>query len=146
MTGGLNQGLMMAKGTTLVVLDPNALVTPGWLDRLLECLHSDPRIGVVGPVTNGPFGEQQIEVPYTHENEARHFAISHNVSNPAVWRETKSLAGFCMLLRRDAGKDGVLGRRLLQWSGSRCRLAAACTHTGDTSGYCERCLYPLHRK
>ncbi|TKH46735.1 glycosyl transferase [Paenibacillus terrae] len=101
LTGGLNQGLMMAKGTTLVVLDPNALVTPGWLDRLLECLHSDPRIGVVGPVTNGPFGEQQIEVPYTHENEARHFAISHNVSNPAVWRETKSLAGFCMLLRRE---------------------------------------------
>ncbi|MFK4438297.1 glycosyltransferase family 2 protein [Paenibacillus sp. RC21] len=101
LTGSLNQGLMMAKGTTIVVLDPNALVTPDWLDRLLECLHSDPRIGVVGPVTNGPFGEQQIEAPYTNENEARLFAISHNVSNPAAWRETKSLAGFCLLLSRE---------------------------------------------
>ncbi|MGM1021852.1 MAG: glycosyltransferase family 2 protein [Bacillota bacterium] len=101
LTGSLNQGLMMAKGTTIVVLDPNALVTPDWLDRLLECLRSDPRIGVVGPVTNGPFGEQQIEVPYTNEHEARLFAMSHNVSNPAAWRETKSLAGFCLLLRRE---------------------------------------------
>ncbi|ALP37756.1 glycosyl transferase [Paenibacillus sp. IHB B 3084] len=101
LTGSLNQGLMMAKGTTIVVLDPNALVTPDWLDRLLECLHSDPRIGVVGPVTNGPFGEQQIEVPYTNEHEARLFAMSHNVSNPAAWRETQSLAGFCLLLRRE---------------------------------------------
>ncbi|MGW9526391.1 glycosyltransferase family 2 protein [Paenibacillus terrae] len=101
LTGSLNQGLMMAKGTTIVVLDPNALVTTAWLDRLLECLHSDPRIGVVGPVTNGPFGEQQIEVPYTNENEARLFAISYNVSNPGAWRETKSLAGFCLLLSRE---------------------------------------------
>jgi glycosyltransferase involved in cell wall biosynthesis len=101
MTGSLNQGLMMAKGTAIVVLDQNALVTPGWLDRLLDCLHSDPRIGVVGPVTNGPFGEQQMEVPYTYENEARNFAVSHNVSDPAAWRKTKSLAGFCLLLRRE---------------------------------------------
>lgn len=103
-TGSLNQGLMMAKGTTIAILDPQAMVTPGWLDRLLECLYSDPQMGVVGPVTNGPFGEQQIEVPYINKNEACSFARTYNISNPAAWRETESLNGFCLLLRREALK------------------------------------------
>ncbi|MEC0182661.1 glycosyltransferase family 2 protein [Paenibacillus peoriae] len=101
MLGNLNQGLMMAKGTTIAVLDPHVMVTPGWLDRLLECLYSDPRLGVIGPVTNGPFGAQQIEVPYINKNEAFPFAKTYNISNPAAWRETESLAGFCLLLRRE---------------------------------------------
>ncbi|MDQ0495410.1 glycosyltransferase family 2 protein [Paenibacillus brasilensis] len=101
MLGSLNQGLMMAKGKTIAVLEPHVMVTPGWLDRMLECLYSDPSMGVVGPVTNGPFGEQQIEVPYINENEAYPFALTYNISNPAAWRETESLAGFCLLLRRE---------------------------------------------
>ncbi|MDY8024151.1 glycosyltransferase family 2 protein [Paenibacillus polymyxa] len=101
MIGSLNQGLMMAKGTTIVILDQKCMVTPGWLDRLLGCLYSDPRIGVVGPVTNGPFKEQQIEVPYMNENGARPFAMTFNIPNPDAWREAESLAGFCLLLRRE---------------------------------------------
>lgn len=101
MTGSLNQGLMMAKGTTIAILDPRAMVTPDWLERLLECLYSDPQMGVVGPVTNGSFEDQQIEVPYINENEAYSFAMTYNISNPAAWRETESLAGFCLLLRRE---------------------------------------------
>ncbi|MGR6763703.1 glycosyltransferase family 2 protein [Paenibacillus sp. T2-29] len=101
MIGSLNQGLMMAKGTTIVVLDPNSMVTPGWLDRLMGCLYSDSRMGVVGPVTNGPFGEQQVEVPDMNKNEVRPFAMAHNIPNPDAWRETESLAAFCLLLRRE---------------------------------------------
>ncbi|NEU28527.1 glycosyltransferase family 2 protein [Paenibacillus polymyxa] len=99
--GSLNQGLMMAKGTTIVVLDPYSIVTPGWLDRLMSCLNSDPRIGVVGPVTNGPFGEQQVEVPDMNGHEVNPFAMANDTPNPEAWRETKSLATFCLLLRRE---------------------------------------------
>ncbi|MGG4217659.1 glycosyltransferase [Paenibacillus jamilae] len=100
-TGSLNQGLMMAKGTIIVVLDPRSMVTSGWLDRLTGCLYSDPRFGVVGPVSNGPFGEQQVEVPEMNENEIHSFSKAYNSPNPVAWRETESLAAFCLLLRRE---------------------------------------------
>ncbi len=36
-----------------------------------------------------------------NENGARQFAMTYNMPNPDAWRETESLAGFCLLLRRE---------------------------------------------
>lgn len=100
-SGGVNQGLMMAKGKTIVILNNDTLVTPGWLGNMLRCLYSDSRIGAVGPVTNYISGEQQIEVPYNTVEQMWEYAAAHNVPDEGKWRETERIVGFCLLLRRE---------------------------------------------
>jgi O-antigen biosynthesis protein len=45
-----NQGAGMARGRFLVLLNPDALVRPGWLPPLVEVLEEDPRAGAVVPL------------------------------------------------------------------------------------------------
>ncbi|HEX8123158.1 MAG TPA: glycosyltransferase [Solirubrobacteraceae bacterium] len=46
----LNKGLELASGDVVVQLDADATVeTPGWLERMLEVLLADERVGVVSP-------------------------------------------------------------------------------------------------
>lgn len=99
--GGVNHGLMMARGNYIVVLNNDVLVTPGWLDNMMRCLHSDERIAAVGPVTNYIGGDQQIEVPYTQVKDMINFAQEHNKPDPAKWHNTDRLVGFCLLFRRE---------------------------------------------
>lgn len=99
--GAVNQGLMMAKGTTLMILNNDSVVTTNWLTNLLVCLHSDPQFGIVGPVTNYISGEQLIHVSYHDTAEMQQFSKSYNHSNAHSWTVTERLTGFCMLIRRD---------------------------------------------
>jgi len=45
----------------IILLDDAARVTPSWLERMAACAQSDPRIGIVGPLTNKP-GLQSITI------------------------------------------------------------------------------------
>ncbi|MFC5702246.1 glycosyltransferase family 2 protein [Cohnella faecalis] len=99
--GAINVGMLMAKGTTIVLLNNDTLVTDNWLDNMLACLSSDEKIGMVGPVTNYISGEQQIAVPYSAVKDMPGFARSYNLHDPARWRRTDRLVGFCLLFRRE---------------------------------------------
>jgi O-antigen biosynthesis protein len=100
-SGAINRGLMMARGTTLLLLNNDTVVSEGWLTNLLACVQSNPRIGLAGPVSNNISGEQLVAVPYTDIDGMHRYAAEHNVGNPALWRSTSRLTGFCMLMRRD---------------------------------------------
>ncbi|SFJ03401.1 Glycosyltransferase, GT2 family [Paenibacillus sp. UNC496MF] len=99
--GAVNVGLMMARGSNLLLLNNDTIVTERWLDNLLACLNSDPAVGMVGPVTNYISGDQRIEVPYTDERGIAAFARRYNVADPAKWQPTDRLTGFCLLFRRE---------------------------------------------
>ncbi|GLX67099.1 glycosyltransferase family 2 protein [Paenibacillus glycanilyticus] len=99
--GAVNMGLMMAKGTTLLILNNDTLATDNWLGNLLICLHSDPAIGMVGPVTNYISGDQQIQVSYDNVEDMPEFARLNNISDPKRWERTDRLPGFCLLFRRE---------------------------------------------
>lgn len=99
--GAVNAGLMMAKGMKLLLLNNDTLVTENWLSNLLACLESDPRIGLVGPVTNFISGEQRVDVPYTDVKDMPTFAAVNNISDPARWQRVDRLTGFCLLMRRE---------------------------------------------
>jgi len=99
--GGVNQGLMMAKGETIVILNNDTLVTNGWLTHMLRCLQSDPRIGAVGPVTNYISGEQQISVPYNNVEQMWEFATAFSRPDESKWKQTDRLVGFCVLFRKE---------------------------------------------
>ncbi|EXX85373.1 glycosyl transferase family 2, partial [Paenibacillus darwinianus] len=97
----VNHGLMMAKGRTIVLLNNDVLVTEHWLENMMRCLYSDERIGMVGPVTNYISGEQLMKTNYSSTREMYAFARRHNLPDPAKWRETNRLTGFCLLFRRE---------------------------------------------
>lgn len=99
--GAVNIGLMMSKGTTLLLLNNDTLVTPNWLDNMLACLNSDDRVGMVGPVTNYISGDQRIDVPYTDISDMLEFARLYNEPNSAKWARTDRLTGFCLLFKRE---------------------------------------------
>ncbi|MFC5648063.1 glycosyltransferase family 2 protein [Paenibacillus solisilvae] len=99
--GAINIGMMMAKGTTLLLLNNDTIVTKRWLENMLDCLNSDPLIGMVGPVTNYISGDQRIEVPYKNVADMPAFAQHFNIPDPAKWQRTDRLTGFCLLLRRE---------------------------------------------
>ncbi|MDF2815088.1 MAG: glycosyl transferase family 2, partial [Paenibacillus sp.] len=99
--GGVNQGLMMARGTRLLFLNNDTIATEGWLSNLLACLHSNDRFGLVGPVTNYISGDQLIETSYKSLEEMHQFAKTLNRSNSDKWKATGRLTGFCVLMTRD---------------------------------------------
>lgn len=98
--GAVNQGFMLSRGTTLLILNNDAVVTQNWLSNLLACLHSDPQFGIVGPVTNYISGDQLIPTHYKNMTEMQEFSESYNQTDPRRWVVTNRLTGFCMLFRR----------------------------------------------
>jgi GT2 family glycosyltransferase/glycosyltransferase involved in cell wall biosynthesis len=54
-----NAGARLAKGEYIVLLNNDTLVTPGWLDALIETLRQDDDVGAVGSKLVHPTGELQ---------------------------------------------------------------------------------------
>jgi GT2 family glycosyltransferase/Tfp pilus assembly protein PilF len=95
---GCNQGMAVARGEFVLLLNNDVVVGEHWLEGLLECLKRTPDGGLVGPVTNQISGRQRIEHAGYGSIEAFHaFA--------ARWRErhrhqriyASRVVGFCML-------------------------------------------------
>lgn len=98
-----NQGLAMARGTELLLLNNDTIVTPHWLENLLAALYSRPSVGAVGCMTNSCSNRQALEsVPYGEDWDALEaFARAFNQSDPAKWDRRLKLVGFCLLFKRE---------------------------------------------
>jgi len=90
---GCNQGLAVAKGDFLLLLNNDVVVTANWLEGLLECHRTNPHVGIVGPLTNNASGIQGI--------------------GPAPYSDGKGLEGFARQLRRDNRHRRIFSRRLV---------------------------------
>lgn len=107
-----NQGIEVASGDNILLLNNDTIVAPRWLENMLVCLYSDDSIGAVGPVTNSCSNLQQIEVPYDSIESMVEFAEQYNCSDPTKWEERIRLIGFCMLIKKQAiNKIGLLDER-----------------------------------
>lgn len=106
---GCNQGMAIAEGTEILLLNSDVIVTPRWLEQLKRALYSDEKIGAVGCVTSKCSNLQQIEVPYDKQNinidELIEFAEKFNHSNPEKWLPHFKLVGFCMVYRTSLYKE-----------------------------------------
>jgi GT2 family glycosyltransferase len=51
-TASANEGLRLAGGEWVVLLNSDTVVARGWLEKLLECGAASPRTGIVGPLSN----------------------------------------------------------------------------------------------
>ncbi|HET9198110.1 MAG TPA: glycosyltransferase family 2 protein [Solirubrobacterales bacterium] len=94
-----NQGLGLAQGEHLVLLNNDTMVPPGWLGPLLAHLR-DPAVGLVGPVTNRIGNEAEIETDYRTWGELLAFARRQAGENAGQWLAMRTPAMFCLAMRR----------------------------------------------
>lgn len=95
-----NQGLAMASGEILVLLNNDTIVPRGWLHALMT--HAlVPNIGLVGPVTNFAGNEARIEVSYSNFGEFEAFTAAHRYAHEGEVFDIPMAAMFCLAMRRD---------------------------------------------
>ncbi len=70
-----------------LILNADAIVSPNWLSNMVRTLNSNPRIGIVGPVSNKALPEQMDPANFDR-------------ITPAL-----RVSGFCMLFRREVYEE-----------------------------------------
>ncbi len=109
-----NQGMAVAVGRQVMLLNNDVVVTTGWLGRMLRVLRggSDSKVGLVGPRSNLVSGPQQIDVAYENIAELDGFAWDFGKAQNGVVVDVSRLVGFCLLISREViDAIGVLDER-----------------------------------
>ena len=97
--GGNNDGIKLAQGQYIVLLNNDTLVPKEWLERLLKILKEQPSVGLVGPVTNSAGNEQRIELEGLNEKNYEEIAAAYIERQKGVWFNTEKLGFFCVAMR-----------------------------------------------
>ena len=111
----------------VLLLNSDVLVGPGWLERLLTCAASDPRIAAVNPLSNRA---DNIDLPMAPG--ASYLAMNEYlaVQRRGQCHDVVTGVGFCLLLRRSALRqvglfDPIYGQGYCEESDLCMRLIAA---------------------
>lgn len=94
-----NAGMMLGHAPFALLLNSDVIVTPRWLEGLLEAAESDPKIAAVNPLTNYA---ANINLPMA---PGLSFGDMHSYVQANVPRDVFDVVtsvGFCLLLRRTA--------------------------------------------
>jgi len=115
----INEGLKVARGDCLVLLNNDAVVTDGWLNQLTALAEMDSDLttkntkdakgekgrgdrhgmgmGLVGPMSNYASPPQPVEnVPYANLDEMHAFARRWRDEHRGQWFTAGKLSGFCL--------------------------------------------------
>jgi GT2 family glycosyltransferase len=95
-----NQGLALAGGEVLVLLNNDTMVPPGWLRGLVAQTQYE-RIGLVGAVTNRIGNEAEVPTSYRTWGECLAFARNQALTRAGETLEIGTVTMFCMAMRRD---------------------------------------------
>ncbi|MNK87957.1 putative teichuronic acid biosynthesis glycosyltransferase TuaH [compost metagenome] len=98
---GNNQGLAIADGEFLVLLNNDTFVTPGWVRTLYRHMQRNPGIGILGPVTNNIGNEAKIQISYNSMDEMLIEAGKYTRSHIGKVQELYTAAFFCVMFRRE---------------------------------------------
>ena len=100
--GGVNLGLAVAAGDVVVLLNNDALATPGWLAGLLGALDRGDGTGITGPRSNWVSDDQILPVPYREAPSAEldAFAAARHRDHAGEDREVTRISGLCMAIAR----------------------------------------------
>jgi GT2 family glycosyltransferase len=114
--GGVNRGASQARGAALLVLNADARLAPGALDRLLELLDARPRAALVSPTLQYPDGRPQssaFRIPGLTQvlldllpvDRLMESGVNGRLADNGRPREIEHPLGACMLIRRTAWAD-----------------------------------------
>jgi GT2 family glycosyltransferase/glycosyltransferase involved in cell wall biosynthesis len=100
-----NAGMRACAGRDVVLLNSDALVPMGWLDRLRAAAYAAPDIGSVTPLSNDASFASYPGPPETNAvPDAAEAAVLDRLAQRANGAETTDIpvgVGFCLYLRRD---------------------------------------------
>lgn len=133
MGGGNNAGMRVASGRYFLLLNPDAWLHPGALERLVALADANPDVAVAGPRLSNPDGTLQRSVRAfptvwrlaTEYLFIRKLAPRTNLLNPlyvggfdhASMRDADWLSGACLLVRREAaGEVGLFDEAFFMFS------------------------------
>lgn len=107
-----NQGLSIARGDYLVLLNNDTAVPRGWLSALIRHLAGDESIGLIGPVTNEIGNEAKVKVQYSNLTGMPAWAAGYTRQHDCEEFVIPMLAMFCVAMRRSVfEKVGMLDER-----------------------------------
>ncbi len=106
-----NKGLRKSDAKYVILLNSDTIVTPHWLERMVSCANSDPKIGLVGPLSNtaswqsvpqifdedGDWAENTLPDGISVKDMGLMIARYSGVSYPSI----HFLNGFCILIKRE---------------------------------------------
>ena len=98
--GGNNDGIKLAQGQYIVLLNNDTLVPAGWLDSLIRLFSEQSGVGLIGPVTNSAGNEQRIELEGLNEKNFEVIAAAYVARQNGVWFTTEKLGFYCVAMRR----------------------------------------------
>ncbi len=110
-----NQGLAIASGDYLVMLNNDTYVTPGWIRTLSRHLQGDKTLGLIGPVTNNIGNEAKIDIAYKDMNDMLVKSAAYTNRHVGEVYPLRTAAFFCVMMSRETYAavgplDEVFGR------------------------------------
>lgn len=99
-----NQGISIATGDYLVLLNNDVIVSREWLKGLIECADSASDIAMVGPKTNnasGPQIEASLSAGYDTLLKYQTFSENYRKSHKGLYIPFWRIVPFCGLIKAD---------------------------------------------
>lgn len=96
-----NQGLAVAQGDYLVMLNNDTYVTPGWVATLVGHLRRNSALGMIGPVTNNIGNEARIDIRYEDMDGMLRASADYTARHVGQLTALRTAAFFCVMLRRE---------------------------------------------
>ena len=108
-SGTVNKGMLMSEENDVLLLNSDTIVTPRWIEKILECAYSDDGIATVSPSSNNA---SICSVPYSNKNNV----MPANMSLDEYAEEIERISmrryppipmanGFCMYIKRKVIKE-----------------------------------------
>lgn len=94
-----NKGMALGSAPFTLLLNSDIIVTPQWLEHLLECAALDEKIAAVNPFTNHAANIGLSLAPGLSFLDMNRYLGQHARGEPA---DVVTSVGFCLLLRRAA--------------------------------------------
>ncbi len=100
----VNFGIRKSNGAFIVILNNDTIVSPEWLENLLEALEKNPSIGIISPVTNYVGEGPQIDTNAANLSPdielIQKYALSIQTRTKLI-NEPNRLVFFCVMIRRE---------------------------------------------
>lgn len=109
-TFAANRGLRMSSADWVVLLNSDTIVSTGWIDQMIACARSDPKIGVVGPLSNTASWQSVPKVfdadgDWAHNQLPEGWSVQKTASvirqdSARIYPQVPLLNGFCLMISR----------------------------------------------
>lgn len=102
-TGTANRGMQLSRAD-VILLNSDTIVTHGWLDAIMHCVATDPRIGTITPFSNNAeicsFPRFCVDNAWQPDVDPEPVRRAIGETSVPTYPDLPTGVGFCMFVRR----------------------------------------------